>query len=442
MAQTLVEHCNNVCFLCNNQIRHNDKTLHCKCCNHDTHVGCSVFSDEDYVSMCNVVNDVWFCTECIAGVFPFSCIVDDDELVKYLHTTDDQLLTYKVQNADHLKLQTPSLTFDKDFDADRNYLKYNFNETMYYTESQFNSAQSSKQTSTKFSVLHVNARSLLKNFENILLFIHSLNYKFSVIAISETWLDDFKQNLVHIDGYNLITKHRQDDRGGGVALYIDSCLHFVERCDLNAMHVIDTEHIFALISLEQNVFVNVGAIYSKPDKDIKLFNDSFSNLVDKIGHEKNITFIAGDYNINLLKYENHKETNNFLNLMFEHHYFPLITRPTRFSANGSTLIDNIFTNCMDDKFSTGCMISDISDHLPVYAILNNLKETHSKKTKCISISSRPINDENLKKLEYELLHTDWSLYDDDIKTKSDIEEKYTDFTDKLNHIYIMIVFPL
>ena len=84
--------------------------------------------------------------------------------------------------------------------------------------------------------------------------------------------------------------------------------------------------------------------------------------------------------------------------MFEHHYFPLITRPTRFSANGSTLIDNIFTNCVDDNFSTGCIISDISDHLPVYAMLTNLKETHIRKTKYISISSRPINDDNLKNL--------------------------------------------
>jgi hypothetical protein len=437
MAQTLIGYYNSICSLCNNEIRHNDKTLHCSCCDCDIHLSCSAFSDEDYVSMCNLTNNVWYCVKCIAEVFPFSCIVEDNEFVNYLHNTDKQLLMYNVQNADRLKLWTPSLTFDRDIDADRNFLKHKYCETMYCTESQFNLVQNSKDISTKFSVIHVNARSLLKNFENILLFIHSLNHKFSVIAISETWLDDCKQNFVHIDGYNLVVKHRENGRGGGVALYIDSSLHFVERCDLNAMHVIDTEHVFVSISLEQNVKVNVGAIYSKPDKDIKLFNDSFSKLIDKIGCEKTMSFILGDYNINLLKYENHSETNNFLNLMFEHHYFPLINRPTRFSAYGSTLIDNIFTNCMDDKFSTGCIISDISDHLPVYAILNNLIEMHIhiKKTKYISVSNRPIHDENLKKLEDKLVHTNWNLYDDDIKTKSDFEEKYTNFTDMLNQIY-------
>ena len=44
-----------------------------------------------------------------------------------------------------------------------------------------------------------------------------------------------------------------------------------------------------------------------------------------------------------------------------------------------------------------------------------------------------------KKLECELLHTDWNLYDDDIKSKSDIEEKYTNLSSAK---YVMIVSPL
>ena len=123
-----------------------------------------------------------------------------------------------MQNTDRLKLWSPSLKFDRDFDADRNYLKYNCDNTIYCTESQFNLTHSSEPNLTKFSVLHINARSLFKNFDNILLFINSLDHKFSIIAISETWLDDFKQKFMHINGYNLITKHRPESRGGGVAL--------------------------------------------------------------------------------------------------------------------------------------------------------------------------------------------------------------------------------
>jgi len=51
----------------------------------------------------------------------------------------------------------------------------------------------------------------------------------------------------------------------------------------------------------------------------------------------------------------------------------LITNPTRFSATGSTLIDNIFTNCLEENCQAGVLINDISDHLPVcYHVLNIL----------------------------------------------------------------------
>lgn len=163
MAQTSVKHSNRNCFLCNNQVRHNDKFLHCDCCNRDIHLWCSAFGDHDYDRMCNVFSNMWYCAECIAAVFPFSSIVDDNEFINYLHRPNDnteEQLMYTVQNADHLKLCSPSLSFDRNFDADRNYLKYNCDNTTYCTESQFNSAHFSKQKLTKFSVLHINARSL------------------------------------------------------------------------------------------------------------------------------------------------------------------------------------------------------------------------------------------------------------------------------------------
>ena len=97
--------------------------------------------------------------------------MDNDEFINYLHNDNTEDFVYSVQNTDRLKLWSPSLKFDRDFDADRNYLKYNCDNTIYCTESQFNLTHSSEPNLTKFSVLHINARSLFKNFDNILLFI-------------------------------------------------------------------------------------------------------------------------------------------------------------------------------------------------------------------------------------------------------------------------------
>ena len=49
-------------------------------------------------------------------------------------------------------------------------------------------------------------------------------------------------------------------------------------------------------------------------------------------------------------------------------FFPLITRPTRITSNTATLIDNIFTNNIDDQFYSGLLFTHISDHLPIFCV--------------------------------------------------------------------------
>ena len=57
--------------------------------------------------------------------------------------------------------------------------------------------------------------------------------------------------------------------------------------------------------------------------------------------KKNIV-IAGDFNYNLLKYEDDIEVSRFLNLMLEHNLHPCITEPTRIvNTNKPSIVDNI-----------------------------------------------------------------------------------------------------
>ena len=75
---------------------------------------------------------------------------------------------------------------------------------------------------SKLVVLNLNIRSLSKNFDLLLCLIDSLVDKPSVIALTETWLnDDSPVNGYQISGYHpLISKHR-NTRGGGVAFFIN-----------------------------------------------------------------------------------------------------------------------------------------------------------------------------------------------------------------------------
>ena len=48
---------------------------------------------------------------------------------------------------------------------------------------------------------------------------------------------------------------------------------------------------------------------------------------------------------------------------------PLITKPTRITAHSATLIDNIFTNNTNVLSKNGLIISDLSDHFPIYSAI-------------------------------------------------------------------------
>ena len=48
---------------------------------------------------------------------------------------------------------------------------------------------------------------------------------------------------------------------------------------------------------------------------------------------------------------------------------PMITRPTRYSNNYNSLIDNIFCNINFNPIRNNIIISDVSDHLPISIIL-------------------------------------------------------------------------
>ena len=59
---------------------------------------------------------------------------------------------------------------------------------------------------------------------------------------------------------------------------------------------------------------------------------------------------------------------DFVNHIFRSSFFPLTNKPTRITQLTATLIDNIFTNDLDQIESSinGLIYSDTSDHLPMF----------------------------------------------------------------------------
>lgn len=88
--------------------------------------------------------------------------------------------------------------------------------------------------------------------------------------------------------------------------------------------------------------------------------------------------VCGDFNINLVNSAAHSKTADFINMMYSNMLFPIITKPSRITTDTTTLIDDIFSNKIEVKIVGGLLISDISDHLPVFAVFHNCWRSHCK----------------------------------------------------------------
>ena len=53
-----------------------------------------------------------------------------------------------------------------------------------------------------FSIFHVNVRSFVHNFDDIIMLLDSIEIKLNIIVISETWLQEYNKDLYQIESYN------------------------------------------------------------------------------------------------------------------------------------------------------------------------------------------------------------------------------------------------
>ena len=204
-------------------------------------------------------------------------------------------------------------------------------------------------TSSKSSCtfMHINCRSLSKNFDAISLFLDQLNKPFSVLAVSETWLKPNRIGSVfQIPNYHFISYPRLNKAGGGICLYINKGLQYKLLPDITFIDD-NLECIFIEILLSNKRNLIVGCIYRPHNTDILMFNDILNNRILLSKHfcntNKNI-FVLGDFNINLLNNGGHQPTSNFLSNMFSHGLLPTITQPNRITEVTATLYVDLITS--------------------------------------------------------------------------------------------------
>jgi len=395
-----------------------------------------MYISHDELAKLGASDDEFYCSACLKSVFPFNHLSDNSEFLNAVNNNDFRAMSESLLFQPIFNGENRFLANDDNLDPDSNFFNdFSLPACKYVTATGLNGIINMQLPKSNFSLMHVNCRGLRTNFVNLVSLIESFSFKIPVIAVSETRTTDDIQNNFNIYGYNFVVKSRHHKSGGGVGLYISNDVSYKLRKDLE----LDIADVYESVIVELTAYnLIVGCIYHPPNSDLVSFTSAFDTLMSKINNEKRLSYIAGDFNVNILKHDCHEPTSNFINCAFSHSFFPIINRPTRITPTTATLIDNIFTNAITShSYTPSILYSDISDHLPIFVTINSLT---IKPTPSSVSHKRFFSSNNKSKFLEQLAAIDWNQYVN-VTDNNNVDSLYCTFADKFQSVY-EACFPL
>ena len=308
--------------------------------------------------------------------------------------------------------------------------------SFYYSNEKFGHLLDEKKDS--FIVISLNCQSLNAKYELLKNYVENFNYshcnKLSAVCLQETWLKaDSDLTLFQLDGYNLISAGRTCSAHSGTAIYLHESYGFREIAIQNNSDIWDGQIIEIFSENDETNYrlkkLHLCNIYRPPQQNSDIINnfiDDMSGLFDDFTNNNHV-IIAGDFNIDLLKFKENTSVNNFLDCVISHGYVPKITQPTRLTQRKGTLIDNFFMKLSNNSFTTtaGILLSNISDHLPYFICLENFSRFKTP-SKLVKVFPSYLESSNKLKQELQKPETIQRLYDAFSLEKS-VDENYTNF---------------
>ena len=170
-----------------------------------------------------------------------------------------------------------------------------------------------------------------------------------------------------------------------------------------------------------------GVIYrqhNSPETFLKYFEETVENL--SISGKP--IYIMSDTNLNLLHFNSCNYVQDFLFTLQSLNLTPTIDKPTRVHRNSATLIDNIFTNKVEENIISGNLISDVSDHFAQFCI----SQSPISKEKPARLLSRDFSNFTERNFINDLLLINWDHSVPDNETN--VNKLFFSFYNKLNKI--------
>ena len=411
------------CIVCEKNCNVNQQSIYCTQCNNWVHRICNGTSKAEFDMLSEEDDDIPFhCILCAiqnnADNFPYGYLSSSELLDLYGIDLPSQLSLLPSYDVRSKLNKMPNMS---DFDVDEN-LAHTI-DSRYFEISDL----SKMQCTDSFSLFHLNIRSLSSHHDELLLLLSSFGISLDVIGISESKEQTNHGFLTNVDisGYTMYSTPTKSSCGGA-ALYVKSLLNHKPREDLSVCKdEFEMVGVEILNSKSKNIIC--CCVYRHPNTDAQEFVNFLDNLLQNLGKENKQIFLMGDFNLNLLNYENHSDTNDFINTMVSHYLLPYILHPTRVTDHSSTVIDNIFSNTTEFDTKSGNILCDISDHFPQFLIVYRACPDY----KSCSLSKHDFSnfDENQFVNDYSELDLT-ILNDDDVS----VDDKFGAYYEKLSNL--------
>ena len=298
----------------------------------------------------------------------------------------------------------------------------------YYDVDRFNNKVAVESTTSNFTLMAHNIRSIAKNLDEFLIDFDIAKNNIDIMAFCETRLSVDIESIYRVPNYVLFSNPR-NTMGGGMAMYIS---------DRYRGTVVE-EFTFLLPQFEMiTVKVNRNSeqyllccIYRPPHDDLRAFIEVLDTILLRLAstYSDMKRIIMGDFNINLLNVKSGGFPQEFLNTMYSFGYMPHILRPTRVAGQSATLIDNVWTSDGTLLINGGIIKSGISDHFPVFIDIVG-SGTCSRFTE-ICYSMRIVNAECKARIATNLSEVDF----DQVMGSTDVEYAYGSVVQIIDNLF-------
>ena len=328
------------------------KAVQCDLCEFWIYIKCDNLNCLDYRYLQNC-DESWYCIECCSSIFAFNSLLSNKNFLACCTSTgsDSNFIQLKELENDHNSslLLKPSPNLEILVNQFNNASTENNNDPKKISSSKYYDIDEMHnlkipQKNKSLSLFHINACSLNKNFDDLQHLLSSTKKVFDIIAVSEIRIT--KQvsllNNLNLNHYSFEFTPTETS-AGGTLLYIANHLSYKCRNNLNIYKRNELESTFTEIFNRKKSNIIVGVIYRYPSMDLADFNGNYLNkLLENISKERKSTFLLGSFNVNLLNYNEHYQTNEFLDSPASNSFIPLILQPTRITSPSNTLITIYF----------------------------------------------------------------------------------------------------